>query len=152
MGHVWNYHGNWLSWAVWPAVAGRVSDRINHHVWRGGENRYSALQNRRWVFKKIRHFFVYAITHKQRFLSLQLDGDLTSTISALCNVSPSCSPSDPPFSSVIPPCLTVSTHLFYHTWGTSTTSQTSQSTTSSPTPLSTNKVLLLICLWFSQGL
>src|SRR6201992_2173554 len=36
-------------------------------------------------FQKIRHFFVYAITHKQRFLSPQLDGDLTSTISALCS-------------------------------------------------------------------
>ena len=37
MGHVQIYHGNWLSWAVRPAVAGRVSDQINHHVQRGGE-------------------------------------------------------------------------------------------------------------------
>ena len=37
MGHVRIYHGNQLSWVVQPAVAGRVSDQINHRVWRGGE-------------------------------------------------------------------------------------------------------------------
>ena len=35
--HVRIYHGNQLSWAVRPTVAGRVSDQINHHIRRGGK-------------------------------------------------------------------------------------------------------------------
>ena len=52
--HVWIYHGNWLSWAVWPAVAGRVSDRINHHVQRGGKKWISLHESvvGKWAYIK----------------------------------------------------------------------------------------------------
>ena len=50
MGHVQIYHGNQLSWAVQPTVAGRVSDWINHHVWRGGKIGKSIVG--RWAYIK----------------------------------------------------------------------------------------------------
>ena len=50
MGHVWIYHGNWLSWVVWPTVARRVSDQINHHIWRG--DRIGKSKVVRWAYVK----------------------------------------------------------------------------------------------------
>ena len=49
MGHVQIYHGNWLFWAVQPAMAGRVSDQISHHVWRGKIDKSIAI---RWAYVK----------------------------------------------------------------------------------------------------
>ena len=50
MGHVWIYHGNQLSWVVQPTVAGRVSDQINYHIWRGGKMDKSIVV--RWAYVK----------------------------------------------------------------------------------------------------
>ena len=50
MDHVQINHGNWPSWAVQPAMAGRVSDWINHHIWRGSEVDRSVVV--RWAYVK----------------------------------------------------------------------------------------------------
>ena len=47
---VWINHGNWLSWAVWPTVARRVSDQINHYIWGGSGIDKSMVV--RWAYIK----------------------------------------------------------------------------------------------------